>query len=250
MNMKTAPCGWRARIGIIYPASGLADMEYFELCPPGVSVHVTRASVPREGSVTLEDMTELAEGKQLAQLAQDLSTVRPGAVAWTCTSGSFSKGPEWDRKLCQIITENAGCPGITTSTSVVNALKALGVRKVAVATPYEPRINEKLVKYIQHHGIAVTRCTGLALATDWEIGNLDPLRLNDLLRGVDSPEADAVFLSDTGIVLSPVAACLEADLGKPVFSANMATMWYALRLAGVREAQAGLGRLFSTPLAG
>lgn len=225
-------------------------MEYFELCPPGVSVHITRASVPREGSVTLEDMTELAEGKQLQQLAQDLSTVRPSAVAWMCTSGSFSKGPDWDRQLCKIISQNAGCPGITTSISVVTALKALGIRQVAVATPYEPRINEKLVKYLQHYGIAVTRCTGLALATDWEIGNLDPLRLNDLLRSVDSPEAEAIFLSDTGIVLSPIAKSLEEDLGKPIFSANMATMWYALRLAGVREPEAGLGRLFAAPLAG
>lgn len=243
--MKTSPCGWRARIGIIYPASGLADMEYFELCPPGVSVHITRASVPREGSVTLEDMTELAEGKQLERLAQDLSTVRPHAVAWMCTSGSFSKGPEWDKKLCRILSDNAGCPGITTSTSVVNALKALGIRKVAVATPYEPRINEKLVKYIQYYGMTVTRCTGLSLATDWEIGILDPLKLNELLRGVDSPEAEAIFLSDTGIVLSPIARSLEEDLGKPVFSANMATMWYALRLAGVREPQPALGRLFA-----
>lgn len=243
--MKTSPCGWRARIGIIYPASGLADMEYFELCPPGVSVHITRASVPREGSVTLEDMSELAEGKQLQQLAQDLSTVRPHAVAWMCTSGSFSKGPEWDKKLCRILSDNAGCPGITTSTSVVGALKALGIRKLAVATPYEPRINEKLVKYLQHYDITATRCTGLSLATDWEIGTLDPIRIYDLLRGVDSPEAEAVFLSDTGIVLSPIARSLEQDLGKPVFSSNMATMWYALRLAGVREPQPELGRLFA-----
>jgi maleate isomerase len=244
--MKTVPCGWRARIGIIYPASGLADMEYFELCPPGVSVHITRASVPREGSVTLEDMTELAEGKQLEQLAQDLSTVRPNAIAWMCTSGSFSKGPEGDRRLCQILSDHAGCPGITTSTSVVKALKALSIRKAAVATPYEPRINEKLVAYLQHYGITVTRCAGLSLATDWEIGNLDPLRLNDLLRGVDSPEAEGIFLSDTGIVLSPFARSLEQDLGKPVFSANMATMWYALRIAGVKEPEPAWGRLFAT----
>lgn len=52
--------GWRARLGVIYPASGLADMEYTYLCPPGVSVHMTRTSVPEEGSVTLESMTEVA----------------------------------------------------------------------------------------------------------------------------------------------------------------------------------------------
>jgi maleate cis-trans isomerase len=55
-------------------------------------------------------------------------------------------------------------------------------------------------------------------------------------------------VSDTGIVLSPIAEALERDLGKPVFSANMASMWHALQLAGVKEALPDLGRLFQTAL--
>jgi maleate cis-trans isomerase len=244
-RMRISPVGWRARIGIIYPASGLADMEYFDLCPPGVSVHITRTSVPREGSVTLEDMTELAEGKQLQQLARDLATVKPNAVAWMCTSGSFSKGPLWDEQMCRMLSEYACCPATSTSASVVEALRALSIRKVAVGTPYEPRLDEKLKQYLAHYGLEVVGCVGLELTRDWDIGTLDALALNDLVRGVDSEAAEAIFISDTGIVLSPLAGLLEADLGKPVFSANMATMWHSLRLAGVKESLPGFGRLFA-----
>jgi maleate isomerase len=240
--------GWRARIGIIYPASGLADMEYFDLCPPGVSVHITRTGVPREGSVTLEDMTELAEGKQLRQLARDLATVKPSVVAWMCTSGSFSKGPLWDEQMCRSLSENACCPATSTSASVVKALKALSIRRVAVGTPYESRIDEKLREYLEHYGLEVVGCVGLGLTRDWDIGTLPFLSLNDLIRRVDADDADAIFISDTGIVLSPIAGSLEADLGKPVFSANMATMWHSLRLAGVKEILTGLGRLFTVDL--
>jgi maleate cis-trans isomerase len=38
---------------------------------------------------------------------------------------------------------------------------------------------------------------------------------------------------------------LEDDLGKPVFSAASAMMWYALRVAGVNAPRPGYGRLLA-----
>lgn len=242
--MDQAFPGWRARLGIIYPASGLADMEYYQLSPPGVSVHVTRSSVPNDGSVTLADVLEVAEGRQFAQLAMDLATVRPHALAWMCTSGSFSRGAAWDAELCRILSQHGGCPATTTSTALVTALAALGVRRVALATPYEAPVMQRLAEYLAEHGVEAVSCVGLGLVRDWEISTLTPMDMAALVRQADVPEAEAVFLSDTCLVLSPLAEALEADLGKPVFSANMATMWHALRLAGIGETTPGTGSLF------
>jgi maleate isomerase len=236
--------GWRARLGIIYPASGLADMEYFRLCPPGVSVHVTRSSVPNDGGVTLDDVLEVAEGRQFAQLAADLATVRPHAIAWMCTSGSFSRGAAWDEDLCRLLSAHAGSPATSTSTALVTALRALGVRRVGLATPYEPRVVARLVDYLAEFGIEAVSSVGLGLVRDWEISTLQPMELAALVRQADLPEAEAVFLSDTCLVLSPLAEAIEADLGKPVFSANMVTMWHALRLAGVADDLPGMGSVF------
>ena len=58
-------------------------------------------------------------------------------------------------------------------------------------------------------------------------------------------KAQALFVS--GIVLSPITAALEDDLGRSVFSTNMASMWHALWLAGVQEAQLGRGALSQLP---
>jgi maleate isomerase len=241
--------GWRARLGVIYPASGLADMEFSRLCPPGVSVHVTRSSVPHDGGVTLADVLEVAEGRQFAQLAADLATVRPHALAWMCTSGSFSRGAAWDAELCRTLREHGGCPATTTSTALVTALAALGVRRVALATPYEEPVVQRLVAYLSEHGIDAVSHVGLGLVRDWEISTLTPIDLAVLVRQADSPRAEAIFLSDTCLVLSPLVEALEADLGKPVFSANMATMWHALRLAGVNDTCHGPGSLFRLPAA-
>lgn len=246
--MQKTTFGWRARIGIIYPASGLADMEYYTLCPPGVSVHITRSSMPDEGAVTLESMQAVAEGEQFNRLAADLATVRPHAIVWMCTSGSFSRGPDWDKNLRDMLSENGRCPATTTSTALVEAMRAMGVRKAALATPYEPRLNEKLIQYVEHFGVQVVNHIGLGLTLDWDIGRLDPSALNDLVRRADVAEAEAIFVSDTGIVLSPIAETLESDLAKPVFSANMASMWHALQMAGVKEPLPDSGRLFQATL--
>lgn len=238
--------GWRARIAMIYPASGLADMEYYHLCSAfqGVSIHVVRIGMPHGDRVILEDMVELASSEELKRAADLATLIRPNAICFACTSGSFSRGPDWDEKLRGILSTHGRCPATTTSTALISGLQALGAQKVALATPYERRLNEKLVQYVEHFGFEVVNDVGLGLTLDWDIGRLGPAELNDLVHRADTPDADVLFVSDTGIVLSPFVEALEADLGKPVFSANIASMWHALRLAGVRESQPGLGRLF------
>jgi maleate isomerase len=237
--------GWRARLGVIYPASGLADMEYYSLCPPGVSVHVTRSSVPNDGGVTLDDVLEVATGRQFAELSADLATVRPHAIAWMCTSGSFSRGVAWDTELCRVMREHGGCPATSSSTALVAALRALAVRRVALATPYAPAVMQRLVDYLAECDVEVVSSVGLGLVKDWDVNALGPGDLTALVRQADHPEAEAIFLSDTCLVLSPIAEALERDLGKPIFSANMVTMWHALHLAGIHDFVPGRGSIFS-----
>lgn len=243
--MNSTLFGWRARLGIIYPESGLADMEYYHLAPAGVSVHITRTSMAdEEGSVTLETMTQVAGGERFDALAASLSSIKPHALCWMCTSGSFSRGPLWDETLRNILSTHGGCPATTTSTAMVTALNALGTKNVALGTPYEPRLNQKLVEYVNHFGFTVVNQVGLNLTLDWDIGRLGPEELRNLVMNANVDDAEAVFISDTGIILSPIVQSLEDDLGKPVISANMVSMWHMLRMAGIREPQPGLGRLF------
>jgi maleate isomerase len=65
-------------------------------------------------------------------------------------------------------------------------------------------------------------------------------RIYRLARQVDTPDSDGVYIACTGFRSLEIIEDLERDLGKPVISANQATMWDALRLAGVP----GLGRLY------
>jgi maleate isomerase len=59
-----------------------------------------------------------------------------------------------------------------------------------------------------------------------------------LIRDADSPDAQAVFASCTNLPTYDLIAPLEAELGKPVLTANQVTLWAALRRAG----SAAIGR--------
>ena len=64
-------------------------------------------------------------------------------------------------------------------------------------------------------------------------------------RQADRPDAEAVFLSGTGMPTLAMLQVLEDDLGKPVFSAASAMMWHALRVAGISSPRQGYGRLLA-----
>ena len=62
----------------------------------------------------------------------------------------------------------------------------------------------------------------------------------------DTSDADGLVISCTNLVTLEAISELEQRLGKPVVSANQATVWHACLIAGVSwRADFGVGRLWS-----
>jgi maleate isomerase len=95
---------------------------------------------------------------------------------------------------------------------------------------------------LQEHGLEVVSHGRLENVTNIYDETLE--RARALGRAVDTQNAQAVFLSGLGMPTISILDTLERELGKPVLSAASATMWQALRLAGVRNRVSGYGRLF------
>jgi maleate cis-trans isomerase len=89
----------------------------------------------------------------------------------------------------------------------------------------------------------VLATSSLGFADDHDIGRTSPERVYTQVRELDRPDADAVFISCTNLRTVAILQELEEDLAKPVVSANQASFWEALRLAGIGEPIAGFGRL-------
>jgi maleate isomerase len=242
----------RTRIGVIYPEDGVLDHEFWRAVPPDVTVHVTRARSNLTlslGATYAEGHDRIAEGPYIEEAARTFVLIKPAAVAYACTSVSFARGPGYDRTICERIQEAAGSPGTTTATAMVEALRALGVRRVAVAAPYIDEVCARLRRFLEASGFEVVSLENLNLR-GMAITEVTDAEVAELGKRADRPSAEAIFLSCTNLRTLDVIGTLEQDVGKPVVSSNLATMWHALRLAGRTPRIEGLGSLYGSATGG
>jgi len=112
---------------------------------------------------------------------------------------------------------------------------------VALASPYPASITELARRYWEETGLRIVSVRRLENADNIYDESLE--RAADLARQANTPDAQAVLLSGTGLPTVGALAALERELGKPVISSNQASLWRALRMAGIAEPVTGFGRL-------
>ncbi|NOX72385.1 MAG: arylmalonate decarboxylase [Alphaproteobacteria bacterium] len=230
----------RAKIGFVLLATEQTiEDDIFTLRPPGVGVHFTRAPIP--DSITVETLA-----KQADELANAAATLLPDGsldvICYACTSGSLVIGEE------KVIGElNKGAPGAKATsliTGVLTALRALDVKRIAVATPYLDEINRREADYMSAAGFGITNIRGLDLEKDSDMIRVRPDFIADFAASVDTPDADALFISCGALRSLDIVDTLEQKLGKPVICSNQAMMWDVLRRAGIKDRIEGYGALF------
>jgi len=238
--------GWRGRIGVLLPPGNpTVEPELSAMVPAGVSLHFGRLETPPsvgkagEHAGMEERIRAYREG--LAGPTAALSQVRPAVVLLAHTASSYALGYGNEQPLVERIAALAGAPALLAAQAVLAALRHLGVKRLALGTPYPESISRQGKAYWEATGFEIAGYHRLENVTDIYAENEE--RAYQLARCADAPEADAVLLSGTGLPTVAVLEMLERDLGKPVVSSNQASLWQALRIAGVRESIAGYGRL-------
>lgn len=234
--------GWRVRLGVMVPCvNSVVEPEFSLLAPRGVASYCTRMQM--RGGTKEEQLASMA-----AELESYVDSLRDVAdlFVYACTSGSFLKGPDWDQEIVRRLTELSGKQAVTTSGALVKALQTLGVNRVALATPYTESINAKQIDYLHHFGIRVVAARGLAITARGGAGLSEPAAAYRLAKEVAALAAvEALLISCTNFRTLEVIDPLEEDLGLPVVTANQATFWAALRLAGLKDKIYGYGRLLA-----
>ncbi|APU14385.1 MULTISPECIES: Asp/Glu racemase [Actinoalloteichus] len=214
-------------IGIVAPFDFALDRELWRWVPDQVTLHMTRVPyVPVP--VTVEMAAMISDEQAVHGATRDLLTPEPKVVAYACTSGSFVNGSLGEHALTTIMLEAGAPAAVTTSGALVEALRVLGVGKVAIATPYIGAINDRLSTFLGEYDIEAVSCQGLGLLGQiWKVSYQEVM---EIVRAADRPEAEAMFVSCTNLPTYDIIPLLERALGKPVLTANQVTMWGALRL--------------------
>lgn len=231
------------RVGLILPSVNIhMEPEFYSLrgVLPDINYYSTRVLLT---DTTEETLVEMEKG--LEHAANLIATVYPQAVIYACTSGSFIKGAAWDEMIMEKVSGICGCPAITASRAMINAILAMGLRKLTLVTPYTDNINEHEKDFIESMGIQVTAMRGLNIVDAETLRTQTAEQIRELVLTTDVPESDGVFISCTNMEGLFIAEYLEKELGKPVLSSNLVCLWNLLRLLGKTELILGLGTLLA-----
>ncbi len=237
------------RVGIVWPEAVQAGhlTELREFVPPGLELDIEPVdSAPPLGDdgITLAHVEGIASDPGIGRAAKRLAQRGAQAVAYGCTSGSYVLGPDGDAAIAADMRTAAGVPATTTSTAAVAALRELGVNRVAVLSPHIDALNERLRAYLEAIGFEVVRMFGLNCRGAIEA--IEPAETGELVTSrVDTPAAEAVFISCTGLRTAAILDDLEAAIAKPIVTANQATLWHVARLAGAPATTPARGRLLA-----
>src|SRR5688572_9804244 len=124
------------KIGLIVPPqNSVNDLEWRRMLPPGIDFGVAR--------IPLHADTTSPEGRRglyadLRKAVDDLKPYRADVIAYACTAGSMSLPLDG---LTGAMQKMAGVPCVATAPSLILACRALGLHKVAIATPYHDAVN-------------------------------------------------------------------------------------------------------------
>lgn len=233
-------------VGILYPGrSAEDDYPAMERLLGDVSLPVVH-TLMREDAHRVDALLDVGGPDVLGDGARELRALGVQTAMWACTSGSFVFG--WDGATEQVagVSEAAGVPASSTSFAFVNAVRHLGLSRVAVAATYPADVAERFAGFLDHAGIEVVALSCRGIVTAAEVGTLVRDDVLDFVAANDHPDAEAMLVPDTALHTVAWLDDLEERLGKPVLTANQVSVWEGLRIAGDRTLRPGLGTLFRT----
>lgn len=247
--------GWRARLGLIAPhADFVPDAELSAMAPDGVAIHATRVYFgAMDADPNLGEPVELGALQAYVRppLLDDAAALLAGGpvsvIAYAFTSTCYL-GDDGDDDVLRARLEQrtGGVPVVTTCTAAVQAMRSLGVQRIALIHPpwISGELNAMGAAYFRRQGVDVMFASPAALA-----GGQHGIQLGDVYEWVLAnvpDETDAVFFGGNGFRVVGVIERLERDLQRPVLSANQVLLWAALHAAGVTDTPVtGYGRLLA-----
>jgi maleate isomerase len=233
--------GWRARIGIVMPSvNTVMEPWAARTVPEGVSVHTARMFIPPD--TTKEALIEMDRTEGKGAIRQ-LSSIFPHVVAYGCTASSIVQGLNYDAHLRAEIEADWQMPATTAAHAILTGLKTLGAKAVSIVSPYTKEVDDAEHHYFESAGLKVHGGAFLSITDGFKLAEPEPGTLYELgLKGCDT-RADALVVSCLNTRSHLVIPALEQALGKPVVTSTQATLWHALRLAGIKDRITGCGRL-------
>lgn len=231
--------GWRARIGLIVPATNaVAEQEYHRLCKSyqGLASYAARVALP-PGELSRE--WEIAYGEGCLEAAERLAAMAPDILVLANTSGTLMND---DLKITRQIEDTFGVPVVAVIRAVLRSLERLSVRRIGLVTPYIEEFNQEFLEFFESSGVEVVDLKTQNTPDILTIGRNYPDAAHALAKQLKG-DFEGIFISCTDFRSIDIVPVLEQDLGIPVISSNLASFSEALLVLGIEEAVRDMGIL-------
>ncbi len=246
--------GSLAKIGVLTPhLDPVPETELQTMAPPGVSIHAARVPLGMVGPdgkiiarIGPQVAKAFAEPPAVDQAVASLSPLEPKAIIYAFTSSSYILGSGNDSLLqARLEKKSNGIPLIIQTAAVVSALQAIAAQRIALIHPpwYTPELDQLGAAYFTKAGVKVIHHGPALIKSDY--GDILPELIHDWAKAHVPDTADALVFGGGGFRVIGAIDALETALNRPVLSANQASLWYALKVAGVSDRVIGYGRLFT-----
>ncbi|MFJ3880521.1 maleate cis-trans isomerase [Streptomyces sp. NPDC090077] len=251
------PDGWdvRVRLGVLTPHGDVGpESELRAMAPADVGLHAARVQFAAMGpgvvmgpTVPLAPVRAFAEPPHVDDAVGLLAAAPVAAIGYAFTSSAYVIGARGEAYMLDRLRERAdGLPVVATCAAAVGALRALGVSRLALVDPpwFDATLNDLGRGYYEEAGFEVPYAAPCGLPSGQAL--IRPDALYGWVREQVPDTAEAVLVGGNGFRAVGVIEALEAELGRPVLTANQVLLWAALRAAGEpADGIAGYGRLFS-----
>ncbi len=229
-------------LGLLLPVESTIPPEAGILYPRGVRF--------RSASLGLAKMTPDGYDQvldRIAPMAKVLAQEGATAITLMGTSLSFYKGSAFNRELTERIVQASDCPAVTMSTAVIEGLRSVGGRRLAVATAYNEEVNRRLRAFLEEEGFEVRLIRGLGVERVEDIYGVTSDGLLKFCVDVFTAahDSDALLVSCGGLHTLDLLEPLEHHCKVPVVSSLPHALRAGVRLLGLNHPVQGHGMLLS-----
>jgi maleate isomerase len=232
--------------GVLIPSTNTTcEIEFGRLLPAAYQAHFARLMSSAPGQPFSPSREEAID-----EQSRLLGTARVELVILAQTSASLF-AEDYDAATTRRISAAAGCPAVTSAQAVGRAVRALGVERIGLVSPYSEPVNARARDYFAaKYAIDTLALEGFAATDSYMIGKLGPENARAAFARIDRPEIEAFVVPGGNFPTMPSIAAWEREFGKPVVTTNQASVWAMLRHFGGHDRIAGFGRLLEALPAG